>query len=40
VYNDTEKEVFKDVSSALDNYDIKHIPWSKKEECLVDFSLN
>ncbi len=40
VYNDTEKEVFKDVISALDNYDIKHIPWSKKEECLVDFSLN
>ena len=40
VYNDIEKEVSKDVISALDNYAVKNIPWSKKEQCLVDFSLN
>lgn len=40
VYNDIDKEVSKDVIGALDNYAIKHIPWSKKEQCLVDFSPN
>ncbi|MGH2613021.1 MAG: DUF1828 domain-containing protein [Rhabdochlamydiaceae bacterium] len=40
VYNDIEKEVPKDVISALDNYGVKHIPWSKKEQCLIEFSLN
>ena len=40
VYNDIEKEVSKDVISALDNYNITHIPWTKKEKCLTDFSLN
>ena len=40
VYNDVEKEVSHDVIAALDNYAVKHIPWSKKEQCLVDFSLN
>lgn len=40
VYNDIEKEVSKDVIGALDNYGVKHIPWSKKEECLTEFSLN
>jgi hypothetical protein len=40
LYNDVEKEVSKDVISALDNYGVKHIPWSKKEECLTEFSLN
>jgi hypothetical protein len=40
VYNDIEKEVSKDVVSALDNYSVKHIPWSKKELCLTEFSLN
>jgi hypothetical protein len=40
VYNDIEKEVTKDVISALDNYNIKHIPWTKKEQCITDFSLN
>lgn len=40
VYNDVEKEVSKDVISALENYGVKHIPWSKKEECLAEFSLN
>ncbi len=40
VYNDVEKEVSKDVIGALDNYDVKHIPWSKKELCLSEFSLN
>jgi hypothetical protein len=40
VYNDLEKEVSTEVIGALDNYGIKYIPWSKKELCLVDFSLN
>ena len=40
VYNDLEKEVSKDVIGALDNYGVKHIPWSKKELCLTEFSLN
>lgn len=40
VYNDIEKEVSNDVIAALDNYAVKHIPWSKKEQCLLDFSLN
>lgn len=40
VYNDIEKEVSKDVISALDNYGVKHIPWSQKKQCLTEFSLN
>lgn len=40
VYNDVEKEVPKDVISALDNYGVKHIPWSEKEISLQEFSLN
>ncbi len=40
VYNDVEKEVSKDVIGALDNYGVKHIPWSIKESCLEEFSLN
>lgn len=40
VYNDIEKEVSKDVISALDNYGVKHVPWSQKEQCLTEFSLN
>ena len=40
VYNDLEKEVSKDVIGALDNYAVKHIPWSYKELCLTEFRLN
>lgn len=40
VYNDLEKEVSKDVIGALDNYAVKHIPWSQKELCLSEFRLN
>ncbi len=40
VYNDLEKEVSKDVIGALDNYTVKHIPWSYKELCLTEFRLN
>ena len=40
VYNDIEKEVSKDVIDALDNYSVKHIPWSKKELCLTEFSFS
>ena len=40
VYNDVEKEVSKDVIGALDNYGVQHIPWSNKEACLPEFSLN
>ena len=40
VYNDLEKEVSKDVIGALDNYSVKHIPWSHKELSLTEFRLN
>ncbi len=40
LYNDIEKEVSKDIVSALDNYNVKHIPWSKKELCNSEFALN
>lgn len=40
VYNDLEKEVSTDVIGALDNYAVKHIPWSHKELCLIEFTLN
>jgi len=40
VYNDLEKEVSKDVIGALDNYAVKHIPWSQKELCLTEFRFN
>ena len=35
VYNDIEKDVAKDVIAALDIYAVKHIPWSRKEQCLL-----
>ncbi|MDY0026019.1 MAG: DUF1829 domain-containing protein, partial [Lentimicrobium sp.] len=40
VYNDIEKEVSKDIIYALENYGVKNIPWSKKELCLSEFTLN
>jgi len=40
IYNDVEKQVSKDVISALDIYGVTHIPWSQKEESLTEFSLN
>lgn len=40
VYNDIEKEVSKEVIGALENYGVKHIPWSKKEQCLMEFSMS
>ena len=40
IYNDIEKEVSKDIISALDNYGVGNIPWSKKELSLVEFTLN
>lgn len=40
IYNDLEKEVSKDVISAMDIYGVKHIPWSEKERCLKEFNLN
>ncbi len=40
IYNDIEKEVSKDFIYALENYGVKHIPWSKKELCLSEFTLN
>lgn len=40
VYNDIEKEVPEDVISALENYGVQHIPWSKKEQCIIEFSPN
>jgi hypothetical protein len=40
VYNDIEKEVSKDIIYALENYGVKNIPWSKKELCHSEFTLN
>lgn len=40
VYNDTEKEVSKDVVNALKNYGIISLPWSKKELCRTEFTLS
>lgn len=40
LYNDVEKEVSNEIISALDNYNVKHIPWSSKELCLPELSLN
>lgn len=40
VYNDLERDVSKDVIGALDNYAVKHIPWSQRELCLAEFRLN
>ena len=40
IYNDIEKEVSNDVITALDNYKVHHIPWSRKENNISEFSLN
>lgn len=40
VYNDVEKEVNTDVIGALDNYGVKHIPWSNKDVCILEFTMN
>lgn len=40
IYNDFEKDVSNDVIVALDNYNVYHVPWTRKEERLSDFSMN
>jgi adenine-specific DNA methylase len=40
IYNDIEKSVSQDVLGALSNYGVKHIPWSEKERCIEEFSIN
>lgn len=40
IYNDLEKQVSKDIMSALKNYDVRYIPWTEKDRCLEEFSLN
>jgi hypothetical protein len=40
VYNDIENVVSKDVIGAMDNYTVHHFPWSQKELCIVEFTLN
>lgn len=40
LYNDTEKSVSKEIISALDNYEVNYIPWSEKERCIKELSLN
>jgi hypothetical protein len=40
IYNDFEKDVSSDVIIALDNYNVHHIPWTKKDERVADFSMN
>ncbi len=40
IYNDVEKEVSSDVTSALQNWGVLGIPWSKKEDYLREFVVN
>jgi len=40
IYNDVENIVSKDVLGALNSYQIKEIPWSKRDEYLPQFQLN
>lgn len=40
IYNDIERQVSTDIIGALDSYGIHHIPWSKKDQCLTEFTLN
>jgi hypothetical protein len=40
IYNDIERQVSADIIGALDSYGIHHIPWSKKDQCLTEFTLN
>lgn len=35
-----EKGVSKEIVSALDNYEVNYIPWSQKERCIKELSLN
>jgi len=40
IYNDVERTVSPDVVSALANYGVDNVPWSKKEVCKEEFALN
>jgi len=40
IYNDIDKQVSPDVVSALNNYKVKNIPWSKKEICKEELIMN
>lgn len=40
LYNDMEKGASKEIVSALDNYEVNYIPWSQKERCIKELSLN
>lgn len=40
LFNDIDKNATKDVISALDNYEVNYIPWSEKERCIEELSLN
>ncbi len=40
IYNDLEKDVSSDITVALNNYNVHHIPWSQKEKNISDFSMN
>ena len=40
VLTDIERSASEEVITAMANYDINHIPWTKKEQCLEEFSLN
>lgn len=40
LYNNLEKAVSTDFVSALESYGIYPIPWTEKEKCLYEFSLN
>ncbi len=38
-YNDREYEISTEALDELQNYEIKQIPWSRKEEGLTEFSV-
>lgn len=40
LYNDMDKGVSKEIISALKNYEVNYIPWSEKERCIKELSLN
>jgi hypothetical protein len=40
IYNDVENPVSGEVIGALDSYGVRHLAWSKKEQCADEFSIN
>jgi hypothetical protein len=40
IYNDLERTASGDAIEALENYGVKHIPWTMKEQCIEEFSMS